>query len=46
MNDLCEKLEDLFLHSNVSKNEIIIALKEYLINFEHIETGKSLEEKM
>lgn len=46
------KIEDLFAKLNrafgkeTSKEEIIEIIKEYLPNFEHIETGKSLDSKM
>lgn len=47
-----ERIEDLFKKLNAafdletSKEEIISIMKEYLPNFEHIETGKSLDSKM
>jgi len=46
------KIEALFIKLNAafgkdtSKEEIISIMKEYLPNFEHIETGKSLDSKM
>lgn len=46
------KLDDLFVKLNAafdsetSKEEIVEIIKEYLPNFEHIETGKSLDSKM
>lgn len=43
---LFEKFENLFSKDNVSKDEVIDIIKEYLPNFEHIETGKSLDTKM
>jgi len=42
---LFEKLEKAF-DGNANKEQIINILKEYLSNFEHIETGKSLDSKM
>lgn len=42
---LFEKLNKSF-DSETSKEEIIAIMKEYLPNFEHIETGKSLDSKM
>jgi Predicted nucleoside-diphosphate sugar epimerases len=47
-----EKVEKLFKELNVafnsktSKEEIVAIMKEYLPNFEHIETGKFLDSKM
>lgn len=48
-----EKVEKLFVDLNVAfakeettKEEVIRIMKEYLPNFEHIETGKSLDSKM
>lgn len=42
---LFEKLNKAF-DKDTSKEEIISIIKEYLPNFEHIETGKSLDSKM
>ena len=47
-----EKVAELFIklnnsfESETSKEEIVAIMKEYLPNFEHIETGKSLDSKM
>ena len=47
-----EKIDQLFAKLNevfgkeTSKEEIVSIIKEYLPNFEHIETGKSLDSKM
>lgn len=43
---LFEKLEEAFLKDNVSKDDIVKIIKDYLPNFEHIEKGKSLDSKM
>ena len=46
------QIEKLFIDLNkafaseTSKEEIVKILREYLPNFEHIETGKSLDSKM
>lgn len=40
------QLKSLFNSKNVSKEAIVNILKEYLPNFEHIETGKGLDSKM
>lgn len=42
---LFEKLNAAF-ESETSKEEIVSIMKEYLPNFEHIETGKTLDSKM
>ena len=41
-----ERLHSLFESQNVTKAAIVKALKVYLPNFEHIETGKGLDSKM
>lgn len=41
-----EKLENAFDTPDLTKEDIVCILKEYLPNFEHIETGKSLDSKM
>lgn len=46
VKELFEQLESAFSEEEVSKEEVIRILKEYLPNFEHIETGKSLDSKM
>ena len=46
VNILFNKLNDAFEKEETSKEEIISIMKEYLPNFEHIETGKSLDSKM
>lgn len=43
---LFEKLGKAFDKQETTKEEIIKIIKEYLPNFEHIETGKSLDSKM
>lgn len=45
INVLFEKLNKAF-EDETSKEEIVAIIKEYLPNFEHIETGKSLDSKM
>lgn len=42
---LFEKLNNTFSR-NTTKEEIISIIKDYLVSFEHIETGKSLDSKM
>lgn len=43
---LFERLNAAFEKEETSKKEIVTILKDYLPNFEHIETGKSLDGKM
>ena len=43
---LFERLNDLFNKDKTTKEEVIAIMKDYLPNFEHIETGKSLDSKM
>lgn len=45
IHKLFEDLNEAF-YKDTSKEEIISIIKEYLPNFEHIETGKSLDSKM
>lgn len=46
INVLFEQLEEAFADPQVEKENIVDIMKEYLPNFEHIETGKSLDSKM
>lgn len=46
IDNLFEKLSAAFSKDETTKEEIISILCEYLPNFEHIETGKSLDSKM
>lgn len=46
VNALFEKLNCAFEKEETTKEEVIAIMKEYLPNFEHIETGKSLDSKM
>lgn len=39
-------LQKLFASADVTKAEVVHALKDYLPNFQHIETGKGLDQKM
>ena len=43
---LCKKLNAAFEKAETTKEEVVSIMKEYLPNFEHIETGKSLDSKM
>lgn len=46
IEDLYEKLTAAFEKEETTKEEVIRIMKEYLPNFEHIETGRSLDSKM
>ena len=46
IDDLFRNLDTAFEKEKTTKEEIIRIMKEYLPNFEHIETGKSLDSKM
>lgn len=43
---LFEELEDVFSKEEVSKEQVVAILRDFLPNFRHIETGKSLDSKM
>lgn len=40
------KLQSIFESPEATKADIVIAMKEFLVNFDHIEKGKSLDSKM
>lgn len=46
INELIEELSRAFKMENTTKEDVVAILKAYLPNFEHIETGKSLDSKM
>ncbi len=46
IEEIFKNLENLFKKEAITKAEIVEVLKEYLPNFEHIETGKGLDSKM
>lgn len=46
VKELFKKLNAAFEKENTTKEEVIAIMKAYLPNFEHIETGKSLDSKM
>lgn len=43
---LFEKLDSSFKRSDITKEEIVAIIRDYLPSFEHLETGKSLDSKM
>ena len=46
LDDLLAELSKLFEKDETTKEEVVAVMKDYLPNFEHIETGKSLDSKM
>ena len=46
IDEIFDSLNNLFDSKEVTKEAIVHILKEYLPNFEHIETGKGLDSKM
>lgn len=46
LDSMLLKFEDLFEKNNLEKHDIVNLLSEFLPDFEHIETGKSLDSKM
>lgn len=43
---LFKDLSDVFRNAETTKEEVVAIMKRYLPNFQHIETGKSLDSKM
>ena len=43
---LYDELNDVFEKDETTKEDVVSIMKDYLPNFEHIETGKSLDNKM
>lgn len=46
LNRFFEDLESIFHKTDFSKSEVVSAIKRFLPNFEHIEKGKNLDQKM
>ena len=46
VNELFNALNKAFDNENTSKKEIVIIMKNFLVNFDHKELGKSLDSKM
>ena len=46
VNDFFDKLEGIFQKEDFTKAQVVEALKEFLPNFQHEETGKNLDQKM
>lgn len=46
IDELFDRLEALFESDQVSKQKVVELMAEFIPNFQHIETGKSLDQKM
>ncbi|MCL1921197.1 MAG: SDR family NAD(P)-dependent oxidoreductase [Kiritimatiellaeota bacterium] len=46
ITSICAELRALFASRNATKEQVVHVLRHYLPNFAHIETGKSLDQKM
>ena len=46
VNSFFDKLEDIFAKDDFTKSQVVDAIKEFLPNFQHEETGKNLDQKM
>lgn len=46
LNNLLERLESTFSNSATRKADIVNVIKEFLVNFNHVEVGKTLDTKM
>ena len=46
VNGFFEKLEGIFAKENFTKAQVVDALRDFLPNFQHEETGKNLDQKM
>lgn len=46
LNQIINDLEIIFSKDEISKDEIVAALKDFLPTFAHIETGKNLDQRM
>lgn len=46
VNTFFDKLEDIFAKEDFTKAQVVEAIKEFLPNFQHEETGKNLDQKM
>lgn len=46
VNGFFDKLEGIFAKEDFTKAQVVDAIKEFLPNFQHEETGKNLDQKM
>ena len=46
INSFFDNLEDIFTKDDFTKADVVEAIKEFLPNFQHEETGKNLDQKM
>ena len=46
VNTFFDNLEEIFAKENFTKAQVVAAIKDFLPNFQHEETGKNLDQKM
>lgn len=46
INIMFERLQDLFQQTNLNKGKVVALIKDFIPNFEHIEKGKGLDQRM
>ena len=46
INNLKIDFEELFKNKNLCKRDVVNLIKKYIPNFDHVETGKNLDQKM
>ena len=46
VNGFFDKLEGIFQKEDFTKSQVVNALRDFLPNFQHEETGKNLDQKM
>ena len=46
VNFFFQKLNSIFADTDFTKNQVVEAIKEFIPNFEHVEKGKNLDQKM
>ena len=46
VNGFFHKLESIFKRDDFTKSEVVVAIKQFLPNFQHEEVGKNLDQKM
>lgn len=46
VNIFFQKLNSIFADTDFTKNQVVEAIKEFIPNFEHVEKGKNLDQKM
>ena len=46
VNDLFKRLEGVFTDTDFTKEQVVSVIKDFIPNFEHVEKGKNLDQKM